>query len=63
MSYLDLNPHLIRQRNEEMLQEVQRLRMQERLRANRRPSPGLSHTNNLTRQSVLSLLRRVGLSE
>ena len=62
VNYLNLDPHLIRQRNEEMLREVQTLRLEERLRANRWPHSGQPPTNNSTWRSALSLLRGVGLS-
>ncbi len=61
MNYLNLDPHLTRQRNEEMLREVQTLRLEERLRANRWSRSGRSDTNNSTWRSALSLLRGVGL--
>jgi hypothetical protein len=63
VNHLDLDPHLTRQRNEQMLHEVQTLRLEERLRANRRPRSRQSHTNSLTWRSALALLRRVGLTE
>ena len=61
MNYLDFNPHLIRQRNEEMLRDVQELRLEETLRANRRARSERSHTRNSTWRSALALLRGVGL--
>jgi hypothetical protein len=41
---------------------VQELRLEERLRANRKPHWGRSCANNLAWRSVLSLLRVPGLS-
>jgi hypothetical protein len=35
MNYMDFDPHLIRERNEQMLMEVTELRLEGRLRANR----------------------------
>jgi len=61
VNYLDLNPHLIQQRNEEMLRNVQELRLEERLRENPRARSGRSHTRNLTWRSALALLRGVGI--
>jgi hypothetical protein len=63
VNYLDFDRHLIRQRNEEMLQEVQTLRLEERLWANRRTRSERSRTNNLSWRRVLSLLSGAGLSE
>jgi hypothetical protein len=63
VNFLDVDRHLIRQRNEEMLREVRTLRLGERLRANRRSYSERSRTNNLTWRSVRSLLRGAGLSE
>jgi hypothetical protein len=62
VNYLDFDRHLIGQRNQEMLQEVRALRLEERLRANRRPPSQLSPTNTLARRSVLSLLGWARLS-
>jgi hypothetical protein len=42
-----------------MLREVQSLRLEERLRANRKLHSGRSLTNNLTWRSAISLLRSV----
>jgi hypothetical protein len=62
VNYLDLDPHLIRLRNEEMLRKVQTLWLEERLRAkNRRPRSGRSHTRNLTWRGALALVRGVGI--
>jgi hypothetical protein len=63
VNYPDFDRHLISQRNEEMLREVQTLRLEERLWANRRPSSQRSRTNNVIWRSVLSLLRGAGLSQ
>jgi hypothetical protein len=37
MNYLDVDRHMILQRNDELLREVQELRLENRLRAIRRP--------------------------
>ena len=63
MNYLDFDRHPLRQRNEEMLREVQELRLGERLRANRGIRPERSRTNNLTWRTLLSLLDGAGLSK
>jgi hypothetical protein len=63
VNYLDFDRHLIRQRNDELLREVQELRLEERLRANYRPRSGQSCVNNLTWQGVLSLVRGARPSE
>jgi hypothetical protein len=63
MNHLDFDRHLIRQRNDELLREVQELRLEERLRANRKPHWGRSCANNLAWRSALSLLRVPGLSK
>ena len=63
MNYLDFDRHLIRQRNDELLREVQELRLGEKLRANRGPRSGRSRANNLTRQLVLSLVSVARSSE
>jgi hypothetical protein len=63
VNYLDFDQHLIRQRNDELLREVQELRLEIRLRTNRRPRSGRSLANNFTWQSVLSLVRGVRASE
>jgi hypothetical protein len=57
MNYLDFDRHLIRQRNDELLRQVQELRLGERLRANRRPRSGRSLANTLTWQGLFSLVR------
>jgi len=62
VNYLDFDRHLIRQRNDELLQGVQELRLEERLRANRRPRSRRSLANNFAWRSVLSLLRGAGFS-
>ena len=36
MNYMDFDPYLVHQRNEEILREVQSLRLEEQLRANER---------------------------
>ncbi len=62
MNHLDFDRHLIRHRNDELLWEVQELRLEERLRANRRLSSGRLPANTLAWRSALSLLRGAGLS-
>ena len=52
-------PHLIRQRNEEMLREVHSLRLKEQLRTNREPRA--ARFVALARRGVLPLLRRTVL--
>jgi hypothetical protein len=61
--YLDFDRHLIWQRNHELLREVQKLRLKERLQTNRGPRSGQSRANNLTCQGVLSLARGARPSE
>jgi hypothetical protein len=63
LNQLDFDRGLIGHRNDELSREVQQLRLEERLQANRRSRSGRLHTNNLTSRSALSLLRVVGLSE
>jgi hypothetical protein len=57
--YMNFDPYLIRQRNQEALREVHALRLQERLRKGRCPR-GLWFVA-LTRRGVEPLLRGVGL--
>jgi hypothetical protein len=59
MIYADFDPHLIRQRNHEMLQEVQTLRLDERLQAS--CESGGSWLEVLAHWSSL-LLRRIRLA-
>ena len=63
MNYLNFVRHLIRQRNDELLREVQELRLRERLRTNRGLRSEQSRANTLTWQGVLSLARRARPSE
>jgi hypothetical protein len=63
VSYLDLNPYLIRQRNEEILREVRGMRLEKRLGAKRKPHSRRSDPDGLTWLSALTLVRRVGLSK
>ena len=63
MNYLDVDRHMILQRNDELLREVQELRLENRLRAIRRPRSGRPLANNLLCRSLLSLLRRANPSE
>jgi hypothetical protein len=63
VNYLDFDRQLIRQRNDELLREVQELRLEERLRANHRPRSKRFRVNSLIRQIVLSLLSGARSSE
>jgi hypothetical protein len=63
MNYLDFDRYMILQRNDELLREVQELRLENCLRANRRPRSGCPLANNLLCRSLLSLLRRADPSE
>ena len=58
MNYMDFDPYLIRQRNEELLREVHSLRLKEQLRTNREP-----RGSSLARRGVLPLLRRMVLAQ
>lgn len=62
MNYLDFDRRMIRQRNDELLREVQELRLEKGLRAKRRPLSGRPLANNLLCRSLLSLLRRANPS-
>jgi hypothetical protein len=57
MNYLDFDPYLIHQRNEEMRREVRSLRLENRLRGN--AGPGGSRLIGLIKSSAL-LLREMG---
>ena len=57
--YMDFDPYLTRQRNQEMLREVRSLRLEEQLRKGR-GSRGLWFVA-LTRRGVEPLLRGIGL--
>ncbi len=60
MNYMDFDPHLIRERNEQMHREVNSLRLQERLRKDRQSSG--SRFSALARRGVMPLLRAVRLA-
>jgi hypothetical protein len=59
MNYMDFDPYLIRQRNQQMLREVHSLRLEEQLRANARPHA--SRLIALIQRSALLLVRGAGL--
>jgi len=59
--YMDLDPYLIRERNEGLLREVQTLRLETRLRKEREPNGW--RLVFLARTVTLPLLRGVGLTE
>jgi hypothetical protein len=54
---------MIRQRNDELLREVQTLRLERDLRAYRRQHSGRTLADTLICRSLLSLLRRANPSE
>jgi hypothetical protein len=60
MNYVDFDPYLIRQRNEQILQEVHSLRLEKRVQVNREPR-GFRFVT-LALRGTLPLLRRVGLA-
>ena len=60
MHYMDFDPYTIRERNEQMLREVNSLRLEERLRENRGSSG--SRFVALTRKGVMPLLRAARLA-
>lgn len=60
MNYMDFNPDLVQERHQQMLREVNSLRLEKRLRDNRR-SNGLNFFA-LARRSALPLLRGAGLT-
>jgi hypothetical protein len=57
MNYMDFQPHLIRERNEQMRSEIESLRLQERLREARGSSG--SRFAALAKRGVRPLLRKV----
>ena len=63
MNYMDFDRHMIRQRNDELLREVQELRLEKALRAYRRQHSGRTLADTLTCRGLLSLLRRANPSE
>jgi hypothetical protein len=60
MNYLDFNPELTQERRQQMLREVDSLRLQMRLRDNHKSSG--SRFFALARRSALPLLRAAGLT-
>ena len=60
MNYMDFQPHVIRERNEQMQREVDSLRLQERLREARESSG--SRFVALARTGVMPLLRAARLA-
>ena len=58
--YMDFDPYVIRERNEQMLREVNSLRLQERLREERGSSG--SRLSALARRGVMPLLRAAHLA-
>ena len=58
--YMDFDPYLIRERNEQMLREVNSLRLQERLRKNRQSSD--SRFSAVAKRGVMPLLRAARLA-
>ncbi len=59
MNYMDFDPYLIRQSNEQLAREVDSLRLEQRLRGN--VEMGDSRLVTLASKGTLPLLRRVGL--
>jgi hypothetical protein len=57
MNYMDCQPHLIRERNEQMQREVDSLRLEERLQENHGSSS--SRFLALAKRCVMPLLREV----
>ena len=60
MNYMDFQPYVIRERNEQMRGEIDSLRLQERLRGNRQSSG--SRFVALARTGVMPLLRAARLA-
>ena len=60
MNYMDFNPYLAQERRQQMLREVDSLRLQKRLRDNRGPNG--SRYFALAHRSALPLLRGAGLT-
>ncbi len=59
MNYMDFDPYLIRQSNEQMARKVDLLRLEQRLRGN--VETGDSRLVTLASKGTLPMLRRVGL--
>jgi hypothetical protein len=53
MNYMDFDPYLVRQRNEEMRREVHSMRLEEQLRGNARPRDGSRLVALLQRSALL----------
>ncbi len=60
MNYMDFDPYLIRERNQQMLREVHTLRLEDQLRENR--SGRARWFATLARAATRPLLRGVGLA-
>ena len=63
MNYLELDRHLVRQRNDELLREVRELRLEARLRAKDRARSGRFRVPGLAWRRALSMLRGADLSK
>jgi hypothetical protein len=61
MNYMDFNPYVIRERNQQMHREVNSLRLEELVRQERASSG--SRFVALARRSALPLLRGAGLTK
>jgi hypothetical protein len=61
MSYMDFNPYLYQERHQQMLREVNSLRLNKRLRDDRRSSG--SRFLGFARRSTLPLVRQAGLTK
>ena len=61
MNHLDFDPYLAQERRQQMLREVNSLRLQKRLRDDRVPSG--SRFSTLARRGALPLLRGAGLTK
>ena len=62
MNYMDFNPYLAQERNQQIFREVNSLRLEKRLRDDDRRSSG-SRFVALARRSALPLLRGAGLTK
>ena len=61
MSYMDFNPYLYQERHQQMLREVNSLRLEKQLRDDRVSSG--SRFFALARRSALPLVRQAGLTK
>jgi hypothetical protein len=61
MNYLELDRHLVRQRNDELLREVRELRLGARLRAKDGARSGRPRVPGLAWRRALSMLRGADL--